>query len=80
LPIERQQIKKEKGGWLGYKITDRTNLSDFIEDFKIDLEDNILKQLDELKTLKDCVLFYDKFAFWGKHLNRQIEECGLKVI
>ena len=79
LTEERRQIKKEKGGWLGYKITDTTNINDFIVDFKIDLEENILKQLDQLKTLKDCVLFYEKFEFCGKNLKRQIEECGLKI-
>ena len=76
---ERQEIKKAKGGWLGYKITDKTNLNNFISDFKIDLENNILKQLDELKTLKDCVLFYEKFDIWGENLKRQIAECGLLI-
>lgn len=79
LTEERQQIKKARGGWLGYEITETTNTNDFIADFKIDLEGNILKQLDKLKTLKDCVLFYEKFDFWGSNLKRQIEECGLKV-
>ena len=79
LTQERQLLKKGKGGWLGYKITGKTSLTDFIADFKIDLEDNILKQLDELQTLKDCVLFYEKFDVWGNNLKRQIEECGLKV-
>lgn len=77
LTEERQQIKKSKGGWLGYKITDTTNVNDFIADFKIDLEDNILKQLSDLKTLDDCIQFYSKFEFWGNNLKRQIEECGL---
>jgi hypothetical protein len=79
LTPERQQNKKDQGGWLGYKITNKTNLSTFINDFKIDLEDNILRQLEALKTLKDCVLFYEKFEFWGNNLKRQIEECGLRA-
>ena len=79
LTQERQKIKKAKGGWLGYKITDKTNINDFIADFKIDLESNILKQLDELKTLKDCVLFYEKFDIWVDNLKRQIAECGLSI-
>lgn len=79
LTEERRQIKKEKGGWLGYKITDTTNTCDFIADFKIDLEENILKQLDQLRTLKDCVLFYEKFDFWGKILKQQIEECEMRI-
>lgn len=79
LTVERQNIKKEKGGWLGYKITDKTYINDFIADFKIDLEDNILKQLDELKTLKDCVKFYERFDIWGDNLKRQINECRLSI-
>ena len=79
LTEERQQKKKEKDGWLGYKISDTTNLNDFITEFKIDLEDNILRQLDQLKTLKDCVLFYEKFNLWSNILNKQIEECGLII-
>lgn len=79
LTEERQALKKSKGGWLGYKITDKTNLNDFITDFKVDLEDNILAQLDKFKSLKDCVLFYDKFEIWGANLRRQIKECGLQV-
>jgi hypothetical protein len=76
---ERQQKKKDQDGWLGYKITDKTNLNTFIFDFKIDLEGYILKQLEALKTLKDCILFYEKFEFWGNNLKRQIEECGLRT-
>ena len=79
LTPERQQLKKSKGGWLGYKITDKTNVNDFIADFKIDLEDNILKQLDKFRTLKDCVLFYEKFEIWGDNLKREIKECGLNL-
>lgn len=79
LTEERQQIQKSKGGFLGYKITDTTNINDFIAYFKIDLEEHILKQLDKLKTLKDCVLFYEKFDFWGYSLKRDIERFGLKI-
>ena len=75
---EERKSQKSRGG-LGYEITDTTNLNYFINDFKIDLEDHILKQLGELKTLKDCVLFYEKFDFWGNNLKRLIKECGLNV-
>jgi hypothetical protein len=74
-----KEKKKAKGGWLGYKITDKTNINDFIADFKLDLESNLLKQLDELKSLKDCVQFYEKFDIWGDNLKRQIAECGLSI-
>jgi hypothetical protein len=77
LTEERQHIKKSKGGWLGYKITDSTNVNDFVADFKIDLEDNILKRLGLLTTLSECIQFYSKFEFWGNNLKRQIEECEL---
>jgi hypothetical protein len=79
LTEERQRVKKTQGGWLGYKITDKTDLTEFIKEFKIDLEENILKILDRLKSLSDCITFYEKFGFWGDNLKRQIEECGLKL-
>jgi hypothetical protein len=79
LTEERQQAKKSHGGWLGFKITDTTDVEEFITDFKIDLEDNILKILNGFKTLSDCVIFYQKFGFWGDNLKRQIESCGLKL-
>jgi len=78
LSEDRIQIKKNKGGWLGYKITNNTNLTEFIDDFRIDLENNILKQLDKLNTLNDCVQFYDNIEFWGANLRRQIENNGIK--
>ncbi|HMO79624.1 MAG TPA: DUF4304 domain-containing protein [Pyrinomonadaceae bacterium] len=79
LNVERLEVQKRMGGGLGYKITDETNVIDFINYFKIDLEDNILKRLDELRTLGDCVAFYDKFEFWGNFLRRQIDECGIVI-
>jgi hypothetical protein len=78
LTEERKQAKKYKGG-LGYKITDKTDVTEFITDFKIDFEDNILKILDGFKTLSDCVIFYEKFSFWGDNLKSQIKEYGLKL-
>ena len=61
-PERLQSISK--GGSLGYKITDKTSLTEFIADFKIDLEQNILSVLDSFYTLEDCIKFYDKFEFW----------------
>ncbi|MEZ5003312.1 MAG: DUF4304 domain-containing protein [Chitinophagales bacterium] len=77
---EREQAKKFKDGWIGYRITDKTNLSEFIMDFKIDLEDNILKILNSFESLDDCIAFYQQFEFWGENLKRQIEECTKKHI
>lgn len=79
LTEDRKQYIKSKGGWLGYKITDKTNVKEFIADFKIDLEDNILKILDEFKSLQDCLSFYKQFDFWWNNLKRQIDECGIKT-
>jgi hypothetical protein len=79
LTEERLLAKKNQGGWLGYKITDKTELREFINDFKIDFEENILRILNGFKSLSDCVAFYDKFGSWTSGLKRQIEECGLKV-
>lgn len=79
LTQERLELRKDNGNWLGYKITDKTNVSEFISYFKIDLEDNILKRLGELNTLNDCVAFYDKYEFWGNNLRRQIKECGIVI-
>lgn len=79
LSKERLQAHKEHGGWLGYRITDRTDINEFINEFKIDLESFILPKLSELKTLKDCVEFYDKIDFWGDSLRRQIDESRLEI-
>lgn len=79
LSEERQKLHKDCGGWLGYKITDKTNVLEFTDYFKIDLEENILPKLDQLKTLKNCVEFYEKYDFWANNLRRQIEECGVVI-
>lgn len=79
LPEDRQIAKKAQGGWLGYKITDKTILPEFISEFKIDFEENILRILNGFETLSDCVVFYEKFGPWTSGLKRQIEECGLKI-
>jgi hypothetical protein len=63
LTEDRKQIRITKGGWLGYKITNTTNVNEFIEYFRIDLEDHILKILDSFKTLDDCIKFYENLGF-----------------
>jgi hypothetical protein len=75
----RKETSKIKGG-LGYKIKDDTNLIKFIQEFRIDLEDNILIILDNLETLKDCIVFYEQFDFWAIVLKRHIDECGIKIL
>lgn len=75
----RKKGKYRESGWLGYKITENTNLEDFVNELKIDFESNILTILEKLKTLKDCVEFYGKIKIWGEILNEQIIKTGLKV-
>lgn len=79
LAEERRQAKETQGGWLGYKIANTTNVTEFVSNFKIDLENNILKTLDSFKTLSDCIRFFEKFGIGGEYLKKRIEECGLKL-
>ncbi len=79
LSEDRVNHKYRQSGWLGYLITDKTDLTDFIDEFKIDFEENILPTLGKLLTLKDCVDFYSKFDFWSLVLNRQIKELNLSI-
>lgn len=79
LSKDRFALHQQLGGWLGYKITDSTKVDEFIEYFKVDLEDNVLRKLEELRTLRDCVAFSDGFEFWSEQFRRQIRECGLHI-
>jgi hypothetical protein len=54
----------------GYIINPNTDISDFIKEMAIDFEEEILPQLDKLKTVADCVNYYGQFPFWGDHLKR----------
>jgi hypothetical protein len=79
LSEERKKQKYRKGGWLGYIISGKTDLTDFVNEFKIDFEKDILPTLDKLQSLKDCVKFYEQFDFWSDVLKRQIKELNLTV-
>lgn len=79
LSESRKKGKYREDGWLGYLITENTNLDDFITELKIDFENEILITLEKLKTLKDCVEFYGEMKIWGEILKEQIEKIGLKV-
>ncbi len=80
LPETRLKNESLHKGGLGYKITDTTNMKEFIEYFKIDFEEHILKTLEKLRTLNDCIVFYEKAGLGSAgRLKRQIEECGLKI-
>ena len=70
----RKSSKYRQDGWIGYLMTDKTDLTDFTNELKTDFEIDILPKLEMLKTLDDCLLFYDKHDFWGDNLRRQIAE------
>lgn len=66
LPVER--TKHNHRGGLGYRLTDQTDLGDFIEAFKMDLESHILPSLERLSTIEDCREFYKH------HLQSQVHD------
>ena len=71
---ERNKHKYRKDGWLGYLITDATDLNDFIKELEKDFELDILPKLRELNTLEDCLKFYGQFEFWGENLQKRVKE------
>jgi len=70
----RQQHKYRKDGWLGYKITDKTEMTDFANELKTDFEIHILPKLNGLESIDDCLEFYSKFEFWNNVLKTQVEK------
>ena len=73
------RTKRKFGDNQGYSITDDTNLNEFIDAFKDDLETYILPGLEKYKSLADCVKFYGQFPFWGDNLIRVIKENKISV-
>lgn len=63
----------------GYSLTDKTNSEEFIAALKTDFETYILPRLEELKTLSDCVKFYERFPIWGNNLKKVIEENKITI-
>lgn len=61
-------------GWLGYLIDDSTVINDFITEFAIDLEQQILPTLERLKNLDDWLDFIQEGQFWHEVLTRVIKE------
>ncbi|NJB71966.1 hypothetical protein GGR42_002428 [Saonia flava] len=78
LKDNRREHKYRKDGWLGYKLTGKTDLSDFTNELKTDFEIDILPKLNGLKTLDDCLEFYGQFEFWNNVLKTQVEELRKK--
>jgi hypothetical protein len=71
--------KRKFGDNQGYSIKDRTDLNEFIKEFKSDFETHILPGLEEPKSLADCIKFYEQYKFWGDNLKRVIQENNLRV-
>ncbi|MGZ3764571.1 MAG: DUF4304 domain-containing protein [Mucilaginibacter sp.] len=63
----------------GYVINLNTEIDDFINELKIDFEENILQEFEKLKTINDCVKYYEKFPFWGNHLIEIIKTDNKKL-
>ncbi len=61
----------------GYIIKSNTDVEDFIKELSVDFETEILPKLDKLKTINDCVEYYEQFPFWGDHLKRMINRDSL---
>jgi hypothetical protein len=74
LSENRTKHKYRQNGWLGYLITDETDLIEFTEELRKDFEIDILPKLDQLNTLEDCIKFYQKFNFWGDNLKKVLEK------
>ncbi len=70
----RKKHKYRKDGWLGYKITEQTDMEDFTNELKTDLEIHILPKINGLESIDDCLEFYGKFEFWNNVLKKQVEE------
>ena len=74
LSNSRKKHKYRADGWLGYVITKDTMVSKFVEELKIDFENEILPKIDGLRTINDCLKFYKQFDFWGENLEKQVDE------
>ncbi|UZO82387.1 DUF4304 domain-containing protein [Aquimarina sp. ERC-38] len=74
LSDSRIEHKYRKDGWLGYLMTNKTDLEDFTNELSIDFEKEILPKLDELTSIENCLKFYEKFNFWGNVLQTQVED------
>ena len=74
LSPSRNNQKYRQEGWLGYKMTDKTDLNDFISEFKIDFENEILPTLNNLKSLSDCINFYKDKGNGSGQFFKQLQE------
>ncbi len=74
LSTKRNNQKYRKDGWLGYRLTNKTDLSDFKSELKKDFEEDILPKLNSLGSLEDCLEFYGQFDDEGQRLQSQLDK------
>src|SRR5690606_36841626 len=74
LSDSRKKHKYRQDSWLGYLITDKTDSKDFTSELNTDFQKDILPKLSGMKTINDCLKFYEKFDFWGNTLKKQVEQ------
>lgn len=78
LSKDRQKHKYRQDGWLGYLLTDKTDLADFTNELRFDIENEILPRLNRLNNLDDCLDYYKDFEFWGENLRKLINNMTNK--
>ena len=61
------------GSNLGYEIKSETDLDDFMISFFNDFSNYVLPKFEEPSNLKELIVFYKRFEFWGTQLEKQIE-------
>ena len=72
LPKSRQKHKYLNNQ--GYSISTSTDLTEFTNALQHDFEHGIIPALYGLKTLEDCLKFYQGAGFFHEQLKRQLEE------
>ena len=64
-------------GKVGYLITDKTDLVNFILEFRYDIEFKILPHLNDLISLEDCLKKFRSTVFFGEIFENLIKENNL---
>ena len=63
----------------GYLVKTGDDFDEFVNIVTADLEHDILPKLSTLKTLKDCVDYYEASPFWGDNLKRILIENNIPI-
>ncbi|MCO5950650.1 DUF4304 domain-containing protein [Mucilaginibacter flavidus] len=64
----------------GYSVKTGDEFVEFVSIITADFEHDILPKLSDLKTLKDCVDYYEGTPFWGDNLKRVLIENNIPVL